>query len=88
VNPKITGECTSFNISKNGSVIRTIPAIRLQQIKPDVEDYAAVERDFGVLPKTASDVERAHHYRLAQSTKLLRLYPQGKFPPDKDARNL
>jgi hypothetical protein len=27
VNRKITAECTSFNISKNGSVIRTFPAI-------------------------------------------------------------
>jgi hypothetical protein len=53
-----------------------------QQIKPDAEDYAAVERDYGALPATASTAECARHYQLAQATKLLRLYRQGKLPAE------
>jgi hypothetical protein len=54
----------------------------LQQIKPDVEDYAAVTRDYGALPRTASDAECAHRYRLAIATKLIRLYRHDKLPSE------
>ncbi|MGZ3247971.1 MAG: hypothetical protein ACXWI7_11560 [Croceibacterium sp.] len=49
-------------------------------IKPDQQDYEAVEREHGRLPESASTEERAKQYRLAQANKLIRLYEQGKLP--------
>jgi hypothetical protein len=39
-----------------------------------INHYAAVERQYGRPPSDATDAELAHQYRLAQATKLLRLY--------------
>ena len=44
------------------------------QIKPDPEDYEAIERDYGSLPSNATDREAAERYQIAQSHKLIRLY--------------
>ena len=52
----------------------------MMQIKPDPRDYESVRREYGE-PKT--DAERADHYRLAQATKLLRLYNAGLLSPEK-----
>lgn len=49
-------------------------------ITPDPQDYASVEREHGRLPVNASDLQCAEHYRLAQATKLIRLWEQGKLP--------
>jgi hypothetical protein len=52
----------------------------VSKIKPDPQDYQAIERKYGPLPKGASDKEAAKHYQLAQANKLIRLYEQGKLP--------
>ena len=44
-----------------------------QIIEPDPQDFEAVEREYGRLPRDASDAEYARHYRLAQAGKLMRL---------------
>ena len=54
--------------------------MKRQPIKPDPQDYEAVEREEGPLPANASDAEVADRYRLAQAAKLIRLYEQGKLP--------
>jgi hypothetical protein len=55
---------------------------RKQPVRPDRQDYAAVNRRYGELPATASDEEAARHYRLAQACKPIRLYEQGRLPLD------
>ena len=51
----------------------------IKPIEPDPQDYDAVRREHP-LPANASDAEAGHRYRLAQATKLIRLYEQGKLP--------
>jgi len=41
-------------------------------IKPDQQDFEAIEKKCGVLAANASDAEAAERYRLAQATKLIR----------------
>ena len=43
-------------------------------IQPEPQDFEAVEREFGPLPLDASEQEAAHRYRLAQATKILRIF--------------
>jgi hypothetical protein len=43
-------------------------------IKPDPEDFAAVERENGRLPEDATERQLAEQYRLALANKLIRLY--------------
>jgi hypothetical protein len=50
------------------------------KIEPDKSDFEAVERRYGRLPPSAPNRQAAEHYRLAQVTKLIRLYEQGKLP--------
>jgi hypothetical protein len=45
-------------------------------VKPDKQDFAAVEREFGPLPATAGKAARAERYRLAQSAKIIRQLEQ------------
>jgi hypothetical protein len=52
------------------------------KVKPDPEDYAQVEREYGPLPWNATTEEQGERYRLAQSAKLIGLYRQGKLPPE------
>ena len=41
-------------------------------VKPDKQDFDAVEREYGPLPPTASEAARAERYRLAQAAKIIR----------------
>jgi hypothetical protein len=41
-------------------------------VKPDKQDFDAVEREHGPLPPAASEVARAERYRLAQAAKIVR----------------
>jgi hypothetical protein len=41
-------------------------------LKPDKQDFDAVEREYGPLPPTASEAARAERYRLAQTAKIIR----------------
>jgi hypothetical protein len=43
-------------------------------IKPEREDIARIEREYGPLPWNATDAEHAHRYRLEQAVALERLY--------------
>jgi ABC-type anion transport system duplicated permease subunit len=52
-------------------------------INPDPEDFAAIQREYGPLPRDATEAEVAHHYRLAQAKKLIRLYGPATNPPAK-----
>jgi hypothetical protein len=36
-------------------------------VKPDKQDFAAVEREYGPLPPSASKAARGERYRLAQA---------------------
>jgi len=47
-------------------------------IKPDPEDYQAVQRLRGRLRPNATDVESAEAYRDAQAHKLIRLWKAGR----------
>jgi hypothetical protein len=46
--------------------------------EPDPEDYAAVEREYGSLPKDASDDELVERYLLAVCNKIIRGYRHQK----------
>jgi hypothetical protein len=41
-------------------------------VKPDKQDFDAVEKEHGPLPPTASEAARAERYRLAQAAKITR----------------
>jgi hypothetical protein len=41
-------------------------------VKPDKQDFDAVEREYGPLPPTASEAARAERYRLTQAAKIIR----------------
>ena len=43
-------------------------------IQPEPQDFEAVEREFGPFPLDASQQEAIHRYRLAQATKILRMF--------------
>ncbi len=45
-------------------------------VKPDKQDFAAVDREYGPLPPTASKAARAERYRLAQAAKIIRQLEQ------------
>jgi hypothetical protein len=45
-------------------------------VKPDKQDFAAVEREYGPLPPSASKAARAERYRLAQAAKIIRQLEQ------------
>jgi hypothetical protein len=45
-------------------------------IKPDQQDYDAVEKEYGPLPPTASQAALAERYRLAQAAKVIRQLEQ------------
>jgi hypothetical protein len=45
-------------------------------VKPDKQDFDAVEREYGPLPPTASEAARAERYRLAQAAKVIRQVEQ------------
>jgi hypothetical protein len=45
-------------------------------VKPDKQDFDAVEREYGPLPPTAGKAARAERYRLAQAAKVIRQLEQ------------
>ena len=45
-------------------------------IKPDRQDFDAVEKEYGPLPPTASQAALAERYRLAQAAKVIRQLEQ------------
>ncbi len=45
-------------------------------IKPDQQDFDAVEKEYGPLPPTASQAAIAERYRLAQAAKVVRQLEQ------------
>jgi hypothetical protein len=45
-------------------------------VKPDKQDFDAVESEYGPLPQTASKAARAERYRLAQAAKVIRQLEQ------------
>jgi hypothetical protein len=45
-------------------------------VKPDKQDFDAVESEYGPLPPTASKAARAERYRLAQAAKVIRQLEQ------------
>jgi hypothetical protein len=45
-------------------------------IKPDQQDFDAVEKEHGPLPPTASPAALAERYRLAQAAKVIRQLEQ------------
>jgi hypothetical protein len=48
--------------------------MKSQPIKPDPEDYAAVECEYGPLPPKASRAQHLYRHQLAQANKIIRLY--------------
>jgi hypothetical protein len=45
-------------------------------IKPDQQDFDAVEKEYGPLPPTASRAALTERYRLAQAAKVIRQLEQ------------
>ena len=45
---------------------------KIEAVKPDQQDFNAVEREYGPLPPSASEGARAERYRLAQAAKITR----------------
>jgi hypothetical protein len=54
----------------------------MAKIKPDRQDYEAIECQYGPLPDDATIQEQGHRYRLCQAAKQIRLYEHGKLPLD------
>ena len=51
---------------------------KIEAIKPDQQDFDAVEKQYGPLPPNASQAALAERYRLAQAAKVRQL-EQGRF---------
>lgn len=49
---------------------------KIEAIKPDQQDFDAVEKEYGPLPPTASQAALAERYRLAQAAKVIRQLEQ------------
>jgi hypothetical protein len=49
---------------------------KIEAIKPDQQDFDAVEKEHGPLPVTASEAVIAERYRLAQAAKVIRQLEQ------------
>jgi len=47
-------------------------------IQPELQDFETEEKEFGPLPLDASEQETAHRYRLAQATKILRIFDSNR----------
>jgi hypothetical protein len=54
-------------------------------VKPDKQDFAAVEKERGPLPSNASEAEHAERYRLAQAAKLIREHAENDRKPEGNA---
>jgi hypothetical protein len=54
----------------------------IEAIKPDQQDFDAVENEYGPLPPNASQSALAERYRLAQAAKIIRQLEQtgGRLP--------
>jgi hypothetical protein len=49
---------------------------KIEAIKPDQQDFDAVENEYGPLPPNASQSALAERYRLAQAAKIIRRLEQ------------
>jgi hypothetical protein len=49
---------------------------KIEAIKPDQQDFDAVEKEYGALPPNASQAAMADRYRLAQAAKVIRQLEQ------------
>jgi hypothetical protein len=49
---------------------------KIVAIKPDQQDFDAVEKEYGALPANASQAALDERYRLAQAAKAIRLLEQ------------
>jgi hypothetical protein len=49
---------------------------KIEAIKPDQQDFDAVEKEYGPLPPAASQAVIAERYRLAQAAKVIRQLEQ------------
>jgi hypothetical protein len=49
---------------------------KIEAIKPDQQDFDAVEKEYGPLPPNASQAALDERYRLAQAAKVIRLLEQ------------
>ena len=52
---------------------------KIEAIKPDQQDFDAVEKEYGPLPPNASQAVLAERYRLAQAAKVIRQLEQVAF---------
>ena len=52
---------------------------KIEAIKPDQQDFDAVEKEYGPLPPNASQAALAERYRLAQAAKVVRQLEQVAF---------
>ena len=52
---------------------------KIGAIKPDQQDFNAVEKEYGPLPPNASQAALAERYRLAQAAKVIRQLEQVAF---------
>jgi hypothetical protein len=58
----------------------TIPAkSKIEAIRPDQQDFDAVENGYGPTPPNASQSALAERYRLAQAAKIIRQLEQVAF---------
>jgi len=49
---------------------------KIEAIKPDQQDFDAVEKEYGPLPPSASQAALDERYRLAQAAKVIRQLEQ------------
>jgi hypothetical protein len=49
---------------------------KIESIKPDQQDFNAVEKEYGPLPPNPSQAALAERYRLAQAAKVIRQLEQ------------
>jgi hypothetical protein len=58
----------------------------IRDIKPDQQDFEAVEKEYGPLPPTASQAALAERYRLAQAANVIRQLEQVAFSGKTNSR--
>jgi hypothetical protein len=60
-------------------VMTRLAKSKIEVIKPDQQDFDAVEKGYGPLPQNASQAALAERYRLAQAAKVIRQLEQVAF---------
>ena len=71
-NPPLPAAVVSRGIGRHDQTHQS----KIESIKPDQQDFDAVEKEYGPLPPNPSQAAPAERYRLAQAAKVIRQLEQ------------